>query len=252
MDRCSRLASLAFATLLVLTVSPVFAADFSSTVDRAGECGVSSETIDAVRAAVKEGTFSESDGEQLLAPLLKACDTQLPLAPLEDKLSEGLAKRVAYSLIARALWQKYDAYEYVRSQLVLHLVHNEPELLTVLGEGVSKGVPRADVEGYISSFANYPPEQFLTGAHMTSLLGQAGFNYGLTRLMLEAGFKAGGPGVQWRYIIRVVLVARKRGVADQIIADAARKALAENGTPNDVAARLGFTGRSLTGRGDSN
>lgn len=255
MNKPSKFVSFALTALFCLlaaTAGQAADAGFQDTVDRARACGVFPDSIDSVRAAVASDRLPESEGKALLTPLLEACTEKLPTAPFEDKLAEGLAKRVPTPLIVRALDQKLDAYRFINTLLVGNFEKVDPELLVVLGEGVSKGAPQSDVAAYVSTFSKEHPTPFLTGAHMVSLLGQAEFNYELTRSMLETAFAMGGPSSEWRYFIRLVLVARKRGLEDKDIASAARKVLGVKGSLNDLSARLGFTSRSLTGRSVSN
>jgi hypothetical protein len=197
---------------------------------------------------VAAGELSEADGAALLATLVEACGHEIPLAPLEDKIEEGLSKGVAPARIVRALRTRIDDYLFVAGLLPGPRDKVDPHLLTALGEGVSRGVPREDVEAYVKEFSGQPAEAFLTGAEMVSFLGQARFDYALTRSMLGAGFDAGSLTPEWRYFIRLALIARQRGIADREIADGAAAVLADNGSLGDLAIRLGFTGRSLSGR----
>lgn len=243
------------AGLLCLLAAPaVLAAELSlpETTARAQECGVRSETLGLVSAAVEEGSLAEADGAGLLMPLIEACADQFSLTSFEDKLAEGLAKRVPAARISAVLEAKLDAYRFVRNLLSPRFAHLDPELLTVMGEGVSQGTPREDVARYVADFSGRPTGPFLIGAHMVCLLGQSSFDYGLTRDILEKAFAAGGPSPQWRYFIRLVLVGRQRGLSDGEIASAAGRVLADGGSLKDVSSRLGFTFRSLTGRPDSN
>lgn len=244
-----------FCLLLVLLLlgsggHPAFAAKAlrSDESDPFSKCGTVSDVVDRVRSLVKGGSLSPSDGESLLAPLLAACTQELPMAPLEDKLSEGLAKHVPTPLIVRALDQKVSEYCFAQSLLSSNLENVDPQLFVVVGEGLSKGVPHNYFESYVVEFSSQDPEMFLTGAEMTSYLGQAGFDYGLTRTMLLAGFESDALSSQWRYFIRLVLVARQRGLSDEKIGKVAAEVLAENGTLSDVSSKLGFTSRSLTGK----
>ena len=254
MNKLSRFLAIAVAGVFcLLTATASFAdhASFAETAEQARKCGIFSGSIDRVTAAVKDGAISEDDGNGLLVTLLEVCNGRLPLAPFEDKLAEGLAKRVAPPLIVRALQSKLDVYRFVRRLLSARFEIVDPELLVVMGEGVSQGASRIDMEAYVDEFSDRAASPFLNGAHMVSLLGQSGFDYGLTRSMLVEAFSAGGPAAEWRYLIRIVLVARKRGLSDGDIAEAARRTLAENGSLSDVSSRLGFTSRSMTGRTNS-
>lgn len=254
MPRSCNVLCLLLAGWLCLPASFAGAADLSlrETAIRARECGVGSGTVALVMDGVEQGGFSRADGSGLLMPLVEACADQFPLAPFEDKLAEGLAKRVPPARIATALETRLDAFRFVRNLLVPRFAEVDQGLLAVLGEGVSQGTPREDVARYVSEFSDQPAAPFLTGAHMVCLLGQSGFDYGLTRALLDAAFAEGGPAPRWRYFIRLVLVGRQRGLTDAEIASAARRVLMDGGSLNDVSSRLGFTARSLTGRPDSN
>lgn len=221
-------------------------------IARARTCGVFSGTLDGIESSLVDGSLSEADGTQLVSLLISVCEAKLPLAPFEDKLAEGLAKKVSPPFIVRALDKKFDEYLFARELLQASGEVVAPQLLIVLGEGLSKGVPRDHFEKYVSSYAGQAEESFLAGMEMTSLLSQAGFDYQLTQSMLDAGFSSGGIPSQWRYFIRIVLVARQRGESDVAIAKAAKTVLADGGSLADVSSLLGFTSRDLTGRGISN
>ena len=225
---------------------------FSSVTARARACGVSAETLDRVGSEVDSSALSESDGASLLLPVIEACDLKLPLAPFEDKLAEGLFKHVAPPLIVRALQTRVEDYVFVRSLLPGPQDKIDPRLIMAMGEGVSRGTPRADIAAFAAEFSKQPAESFLIGAEMVSLLGQARFDYALTRTLLEAGFAEKALTPEWRFFIRLVLNARQRGLTDKAVAEAAAGVLAERGGLNDVYARLGLTARSLTGRPNSN
>ncbi|AMK10827.1 MAG: hypothetical protein AB7E51_13225 [Pseudodesulfovibrio sp.] len=252
MSKHCSLHTLAFllAVCLSFQALPAGAQDesLSSLAARARECGVCSETLDRVLDSAGESQVTEPEGASLIRPLIEACDLRLPLNPFCEKLEEGLSKHVRPPLIVRALQLKIEDYVFARSLLPGPQEEINPRLLTILGEGLSKGTPRADVEAYVGEFSSQPPEPFLAGAEMVCLLGQVRFDYGLTRTMLEAGFKSGGLDGEWRFFIWTVLVARQRGITDPQIAHEAVLVLADKGAPSDVSSRLGFSSRNLSGR----
>lgn len=242
--------ALLLAVCLAFQAVPAGAQDesLSSLAVRARECGVFPETLDRLRVEVRDGLLTEREGIALVRPLIEACGQGFPLGPFCEKVEEGLSKRVPPMIIARALDEKLRDYVSARSLLPGPPREINPRLLEVVGDGLSKDVPRTDFESYVVDFAAQPPGPFLDGAEMVSLLGQVGFDYSLTRTMLEAGFASGGLTSEWRFFIRTVLVARQRGISDQQVALEAARVLAEQGVPADVSARLGFTSRSLSGR----
>jgi hypothetical protein len=245
-----------FAALIVcifLSVSNV-RADGSGLVDvadQARSCGVFSELVGQLEASVVDGTLSQKNAVSLLSPLVDVCLEKLPLAPFEDKLTEGLAKRVAPPFIVRALNKKMDEYKFARD-LLQQVGDVNTQAIVIMGEGLSKGAPRQDFENYVSSYGDKPFDSFLVGMEMTSFLSQSGFDYRLTSSMLDAGFSSGSIMPQWRYFIRIVLVARQRGLSDSAIAKTARTVLADGGSPSEVPSLLGFTSRDLTGYNNSN
>jgi len=184
----------------------------------------------------------------ILARLSLACDEGFPLAPFEGKLAEGLAKGVAPAIIIRTLDVKLDAFRHAAAMLRDCGLQPAPEVLAVLGEAVFGGVPAKTLHAYVCGYAGREPGPFLWGLEMAVLLSRAGFDDGLTRQMLDAGFATGGLTPDWRYFVRVVLVARQRGLTDQAVAEAACAVLRGGGAPSDVSASLGFTDRDLSGR----
>lgn len=246
--RCSILFFALFLAFAGLATHSVCAeGEVIGVVNRAKSCGVHSEVIDRIGGSTLEGTLTNAQGEQLLSVLVSACDANLPLSSFEDKLMEGLGKRVAPALIVRALNKKLADYLFVQELLKKADGEIDQQLLVILAEGISKGVSRQVAEQYVTSYGAQKSEAFRVGAEMTVLLHQVGFDDVLIRSMLDAGFAADSLSSQWQYFIRVVLVARQRGMDDRAVAEAAVDVLKNGGTPGDVSTRLGFTGRNLTG-----
>jgi hypothetical protein len=245
---------MALLAFFILSASCAWAGDagLAKMADRVRECGVSSGMIGQIESSTIEGSFSEAEAVLLLSPFVAVCADSLPLAPFEDKLAEGLAKRVGPSSIVRALDRKLDEYRFARDLLQSSRGSVDPKSLVVLGEGLSKGVSRQDFENYVLSYGEHAFDQFLIGMEMTSLLSQTGFDFRLTRSMLDVGFAGNNLSPEWRYFVRIVLVARQRGLTDDAIAEAAGTVLEDSGSLADVAVRLGFTSRDLSGRGLSN
>jgi len=239
-------AAMAACLLAVILAMPMTA--FADMAKRARDCGVSPDTVDAVLSAFGPADGADSPSEKVLKPFVDACDAQLPIGPLEDKLAEGVAKRVAPPLIIRALDMIVADYGKAKALLLPRGETVDPRLLEIFGSGLAKGVPETVFHDYINTYGSQPAGEFETGAEMGSLLVQAGFDWTSVRSLLDAGFDAGSLSPQWRYFVRIVLVARQRGVADPAIAEAARAVLAARGVPTDVPARLGFTGRNMTGQ----
>ena len=246
MNRCCRIFFLLFACAVL--AGPALAdGSFPDVAGRAVKCGVFAGTVDDLRSRVAGGSLTGGQAAGLLSPLLDACADQLPLAPFEDKLAEGLTKRVPPGRIVSVLEKWLTQYRFARNLLLTGRGSLSPEALLLLGEGLTKGVPERDFEMYMKDFGGQPDASFLTGLAMTSYQGQAGFDASLTRRILAQGGEDGGITPEWRYFVRIILSARRRGLDDQAIAAAAVAALRDGESVNSVVTRLGFTGRSLTG-----
>lgn len=232
------------AAMLLGVVSVAGAGSFDGMSERAEKCGVSSESIELVRKA------EASRREGLLAPLLAACVEQLPLEPLQDKLAEGMAKRVPLPLVVRALERRLASYEQARELLLTTVGALDPAALAIVGEGMDKGVPAEDFEIFAKEFGSLPSGMFVTGVAMVSLQGQAGFNIDLTLRIVREGAEDGTLSPDWRYFIRTILAARGHGVGDEAVAEGAVAVLRQGGAVANVAEVLGFTDRDLEGSGE--
>lgn len=210
----------------------------------ARNCGVSSEAVEQIQGLASGGS-AEAEASAVLSPLLNACVEQLPTTPLETKLSEGVAKRVPPRVIAGALEKKLAGFRFAREVLLTTTGSLDATALEIVGNGVGKGVPRSDFEEFASDFGKQKPEVFLTGLTMVSLQGQAGYDFGLTRKILKKGVESGNLTPDWQYLVRVVLTARKQGIADAAVAAAAVAVLEKGGHVSSILPELGFTGRDL-------
>lgn len=242
-SRC-RFASFILALLvLVFCAAGPAGARFTDLVNRATNCGVSEGAVDLARKV------SDSDGgsSAVLTPLLDACIEQFPIKAFENKLAEGVAKHVPPAVIARALNSKLAAYRFGRELLLTSVGNLDADALEAIAQGVERGVSMALYEKYARIFADKSPEMFQTGLDMLSLQTQVDFSPDLTMAIVGRGVRAGTLTPGWRHFVRVILFARKGGMADTAIAEAAMKVLAEEGEVSDVLPELGFTGRDLGG-----
>lgn len=245
---------LAFLAIIILCTSSAQAASSvaSDLVDKAVECGVSQTSMRQLDDAVNSGAVDVAQGDTLVSMLLELCKSELPIKPFEDKLVEGLAKRVPPQRIIAALENMREQYVLASGVLMEQFGSADTAALALVGNGLTKGVQPDVFNQYIATYKDVSPEEFLVGLEMTSLLAQSGFDYGLTSSILDTGFAAGALTSEWRYLVRVVLIARKRGNGDDAVTAAARKSLSRNGSLDNVASQLGFTLRSLSGRNNSN
>ena len=220
--------------------------------DRARNCGVFPGALNQIQSSVALGSLKQAEGDKLLGILLTACESGLPVAPFEDKLAEGLAKKVPSFRIVATLNAMLDKYSFAKELLGDSTQRDYVERLVIIGDGLSRGASQSDFSEFVERYVAQPHDAYLTGMKMLSLLSQSNFDYALSQSILDAGFSNESLTSQWRYLIRIVLVARQRGLTDSQIAEASVVVLNDSGSVRDVSTRLGFTSRDLAGREYSN
>ncbi|WP_319471275.1 hypothetical protein [uncultured Pseudodesulfovibrio sp.] len=247
----SRLCNLFFPTVVLLSVllcgvaATAEQVDFETMAKDAKECGISSVSVDILETAVHDGKLSGGDAGRLLGRLVEVCSEKLPAFPFEEKMAEGLAKRVAPAAVERVLAAKLEDYRDAKRILTEAGKGDDTSLLVIAGEGLSNGVSTSELRAFASARGENDEKEFLVGMEMLCLLRQAGFDAALVNDTLDTGFESGSLSPEWRYFIRVALVARERGVDNASIMKAARQVLASGGVPGDVSIRLGFTSRNI-------
>ncbi|WP_419785084.1 hypothetical protein [Pseudodesulfovibrio sp.] len=252
MNRCCKGVILAAGLLTCLAAAPALADDsFASATEAVRQCGVSGTLLDDLAARVTRGEVDQAVVEKLLVPLLEVCADKLPTSPLEDKLAEGLAKSVPPERIVPVLSRRAVLLVVARNLLLKERGEASKNAVSLLGEGLDSGVPKTDFLSYLKEFGKQPEADFLIGLAMVSYQGQVGFPVDLTLDIIRQGGAGKSLSEGWRYLVRIIIAARSRGVDDPTVARAAREAL-RNGEPvTGVVTRLGFTGRSLSGVSDN-
>lgn len=242
-SRCKYFPSVLILLVLLFCAAGPAGARFADLANRATNCGVSEGAVSLARKV------SDSDGgsSAVLGPLLDACVEQFPIKAFENKLAEGVAKHVPSAVIARALNTKLAAYRFGRELLLTSVGKLDAAALEAVAQGVERGVPMALYEKYARIFAGKPSDMFQTGLDMLSLQTQVDFPPDLTMAIVGRGVRAETLTSGWRHFVRVIILARKAGLEDNAISDAAIKVLGEEGEVSDVLPELGFTGRDLGG-----
>lgn len=249
---CNILTIASLTIALLLALSALAASDAGADVGAELRlCGVSEPFLDQTHASVESGVLKSVDEATLLGALAEVCRTGLPVAPFEDKVAEGLAKRVPSIRIKIALTAMQQHY-LEASDILSAVGRDSHDLIVVVGDGMVKGTPASDFRSYVNSYSDQPEQAFGVGLSMISYLGQSSFDYLLSDSILSSGFQTATLSTEWRYLVRVVLIARQRGISDVDVAKSAQKVLSAGGSLADVAADLGFTLRSMSGRSYSN
>tara|TARA_B100000683_G_C12445270_1_gene537848 strand:+ start:162 stop:914 length:753 start_codon:yes stop_codon:yes gene_type:complete len=247
----SNIFKLIFFSLSILMPANLALADdvwVGEVTEKALECGISPYVIEQLKLSEGHAEVEEQYKVALLASLINACNHGLPVRPFELKLTEGLSKQVHPSKIVVVMDRMRLKYIEAQSILEAGTDNDDPELLTIVGDGLVNGVSVEFFSTFIDRHKDLQAPRFSIGLEMASYLVQYGFNQSYVNDIVDSYSIASQIPLSWRYFIRVVIVARERGISDLAIKDAAIKGLQNSGSPNDVASLLGFTLRNMRGQ----
>ena len=220
-------------------------------VAQARELKVSDTTVNRVMEAVTAKLLLPEDGAELLGMVNSAAREQLPANWLAEKIDEGLTKHVPAHRIKAALSAKIDDFRFVRGLIREKYPetasHPAPgiEDIYALAETLSMGLDREELASFWRSSPPAPIRYLLIATENLALLKQTGYDPELTRRVLAAGIEAQAFNPTWRYYPRAVAAARQKGISDQEIYQTSISVIAAKGSPRDVLAKLGFTGRNM-------
>jgi hypothetical protein len=221
-----------------------------TTVEAARAAGVPDASLKRILTLSVDYHISPDDLNCLLQ-LLRAARTEgVPVEPLVAKVEEGLAKRVTVAVIAIALEQKIEDYNYVRSLIagIMPVDSNEPvseAYLTIMADSLSGGLTKNDLAHFVKNAPPAPPSMLAIAAENLALLKQIGFEEKLSDQILYTGLRLRCFDSSWRYLAGVVAVARNRGIPDVEITEKTVRAMKNKNDLRDLMAALGFTDRDL-------
>ena len=227
----SRFSSALIAALLVaFTV-------LSTAPERAMAASVSG----VLQKALAEGRLSQQECEDIEGMVQKARSEGLPVAPFTAKVEEGLAKRVPGAAIVRALTSMSSDYAFARDALERTGSVPTPADIAATGDSLRLGLSRTE----LSALADMQPVApvLATAARTRACLNAVDFPPRLSDDILRRGMTAGTLSPAWTQLFRVVQRARKAGLHDTAVAEAASRILAEGSGIAALLQELGFTTR---------
>jgi hypothetical protein len=219
-------------------------------VEKARAAGIPDDKLNQVLTLSVDHRLAPTDTSAILEVLLMAQRANLPVEPFVGKIEEGLAKGVPVQAIVAALEQKADDYRFVQTLLLRAVpspkgqpVSNND--LTSIVNSLNRGVSRQELMKFIEEAPAAPVSMLAIAAENLALLRQMGFEETLTSRILFTGLRLKSFSPSWRYLPRIVLAARSKGMSDSDIAEAAVKALSEKRDVAGLMQMVGFTGRDL-------
>ena len=222
----------------------------AETMQAARAAGVPEVVLTRVLTLSLDHQLSPPDVNSFLTTLRSARTNNLAVEPFLSKIEEGLAKGISPKSIAIALEQKIDDYRFVQD-----LVHRKgpvrapgaisAEDLTVLVDSLSAGVSRQELDRFMETAPPVPVAMLAIAVDNLALLKQTDLNADLINRMLMTGLRLKGFTPSWRYLAKVVVAARAKGISGEQIAEATVAALEEKRDLRELMYALGFTSRDL-------
>lgn len=194
-----------------------------------------------LQKARAEGRMTQQESADIEGIVQKARNEGLPVAPFTAKVEEGLAKRVPGAAIVRALASMSSDYAFARDTLVRTGSVPTPADIAAIGDSLRLGLSRPE----LSALADMQPSApvLATAARTRACLNAVEFPPKLSDDILRRGITAGNLSPAWTQLFRVVQRARKAGLHDTVVAQAASRIMAEGSGMATLLQELGFTTR---------
>lgn len=197
----------------------------------------------ALQKAQDEKRLTPEEAAGIESGIHEAGAQELPQAPFEAKVEEGLAKRVPGPAIIQALKTMRGDYAFARDVLARGGTSPSPDDIAQTGESLRLGLTRQQLEEMAEIEPAAPPSMLATAARTRAGLNAVGFPQSLADGILRAGLSSGFLAPGWDQLFRVVQRTRAAGLPDAAVAAAAARIMADGGGPSELLQELGLTGR---------
>lgn len=186
---------------------------------------------------------------ELLEILTEARKQRYPVEIIFNKIDEGLAKRVSFEIIKSVLKKKIRDFRYILNLYQINpqtiVPQKQSQSFLLASESLEFGLSNEDLAALRQDSRDVPIEMFALAANNLALLRQLGFDPGLAQKIMRIGLENKSLTPDWKNFFKVVENAKKRGIFDLKIFDAAARLLAEKKNMRVLLKELGFTDRDL-------
>ncbi len=229
--------------------------NLGAALKEAREAGVPETTLNRVLALGYEKQVEPSAMGNLLLILAQSQREKLPLQPFLSKIEEGMSKKVATARIEQVLKNKLEDYRFTRS-LIDRFMKGQgkvepvtPEYHVRLTETLYCGVSRSDLEGLLSEFPQSSLPIVTRGAEMLASLKQIQFDPKLSEQIVDTAVKEGFSTAEQRNFLRIIALAKQKGLKDDQIAAVTLKIIADRGSQSEFSSQLGISAQDLERQG---
>ena len=241
--------------LLLGSLSYPMAQGHASTIEgavrEAKEAGIDESSLNSLLILGYEKRVDPASMVNLVRILAQAQRENIPLQPFVSKIKEGMAKNVPGPRIEQVVMRKIDDYRFVRSAVndfMQKYGQRTPipdELIVRLTETLYCGLSRDDVRRVMEQAPSAPLPALTRGAEVLASLKQINFEPKLSDQIVFKGLNQNYFNSEQRDFVRVIAVAKEKGVSDGQIAAAALSAMEGKGSASNLSSQLGVTAQDL-------
>ena len=218
------------------------------TLESAKRQGIPEDILNYLLAYSVENSLDADHAVHVIQILTHVKEMGLSLAPFQDKIREGISKHVAPGRIEEGLKEILSDYQFARDLLKekfeAHQKQSETALQSLV-EGLELGLSRQELRSFCESSPSVPPEMLAIAVRNLAYLKQIDFDSKLGDKILSTGLTNKSLTAEWSPFYRLASTAKRKGISDGDIAQAAVEALKEKKDLRQVLKRLGFILRNV-------
>lgn len=220
-------------------------------VDEARKAGVPDATVITLLALGYEGGVEPASMAGLMRITGEIKKDDLPLEPFVNKIVEGLAKRVQAASIENLLNQKQQDYRFTRSITAAFLKKHglqqqvTPNDLVGIAESLYSGLTRQELTLTMERAPAVPLFTLKRVIYVQASLKQAGFDPKLSDRIISTALESNFFKRQRGGFVRAIIAAKRKGVSDPEIADAALTTMRSGGTVGGFCSQVGVASSDM-------
>ncbi|MBW2091521.1 MAG: hypothetical protein JRI34_05280 [Deltaproteobacteria bacterium] len=241
------ISGLAYCCLILPALAQV-EADLTAAIERTKAAGVSDKIVNHLLVLGYKHNIQAKEMAGLVNTIAQAAEEKLPAAPLADKIEEGLAKRIRPEVIQRVLDKELSQYRFTRQVLIKALnrwgkpiTELKPGTLTRLGQTLSAGITKQELEGFLARTPKAPMHEILNAAEFMAALKQSELRGIVAEDIVLTGLKNNFFSNPDWILVRMTVVAKRKGISDKDIRTAAMRVVKGSETVQEAARSLGLS-----------
>ena len=230
-------------------------AGVDTAVRTAREAGVPEQTLNHILALGYRHNLEAQDVARFLFMAREASEEGLPLDPLVGKMEEGLAKQIQIQTIERAVRNEMGQYRFVLNLTHMtmarhnmrdqHLVGKD---LTKMTKALSMGLNASEMETFFKEAPRASMRAYANALELTSAMKQSGLEFSMGKEIAFNGLEKGYFARSAWALALTVHIAKKGGLEDARIRDAALAVVTGSKSIRSMQESLHIDPKNIKGR----